>query len=68
MIVSAPSLAQLLVAPFLAIAVVLALGVVLMAVADAAGKRRERRTLEALTRERLRSRERGEGSWERKRA
>lgn len=61
-----PSLAHLLVGPLLALAVVVALGLVLFALADAAGRRREHARIDRAMQERMRSRERGEASWERK--
>lgn len=62
---SAPSLAQLLVAPLLGLAAVVALGVMLFALADAAGRRREHARIERAMAEALRRRERGLASWER---
>jgi hypothetical protein len=62
-----PSLAQVLVAPILALACVVALAVGLFALADAAGKRaasRRARSVETERRRRIRRREAGLGSWE----
>jgi hypothetical protein len=60
--VSAPSLAHALVAPALGLAVVLAVGVVIFAIADAAGRRGRRDA--AQIRAGIRRREQGRASWE----